>query len=133
MKLMRICSCANTCCHLKISYFRNYELPYNYEFIFTKINFCCKFNFLTKFLYYENLEPYGKFRRFKTPLYNHHSPKPGHVPASWQQYIKNIVRVGIIKEPFVTHDTRTCISFAGKTILTYFCTNACFYFRSTHI
>ena len=26
---------------------------------FTKINFCCKFNFLTKILYYENLEPYG--------------------------------------------------------------------------
>ena len=22
-----------------------------------------------------------KFRRFKTSLYNHHSPKPGHIPA----------------------------------------------------
>ena len=68
----------------------------------------------------------SKLRRFKTPLCNHHYPKPGYTPASWQQYINNI-KVGIIKESFVTHDTRMCISFAGKTILTYFCINACFY------
>ena len=60
------------------------------------------------------------------------SPTWAH-PASWQQYINNIVRVGIIKESFVTHDTRMYILFAGKTILNYFCTNACFYFRSTHL
>ena len=55
------------------------------------------------------------------PLYR--SPKPGHIPASWQQYINNIVRVGNIKESFVTHYTHMCISFADKTVLTYFCTN----------
>ena len=56
MKLMQICSCANTCCHLKILYFGNYKLPYNYEFILT---FTANSTVFTKIVYYENLEPYG--------------------------------------------------------------------------
>ena len=56
------CSCSSDSRYSYTWYVHNIKfnkLLWNYEFIFTKIYFHWKSDLFTKFLYYENLEPYG--------------------------------------------------------------------------